>query len=222
MKRLLSLYLYVAPVILAPLTYWLWLREYSGNHHLVALAWGLPILWAYIVPGIGANVLKVWEFDTRLEIGPLSSASWFRIRLGHRHADLAGARVARTELGRCTQARPRVGIGAGLLEPAVRGEGAGSRDPACVQPAVGRRADRARGRAGLRAMVLRRLRRRLWPGHRHGGTACQRASTWPATLACLLLSLSLACAVPVLGYMHRSRRRHGHFGTRPVARKESP
>jgi hypothetical protein len=47
-------------------------------------------------------------------------------------------------------------------------------------------------------------------------------STWPATLAGLLLALSLACAVPVLGYMHRSMRRHGHFGTRPVVRKESP
>jgi hypothetical protein len=47
-------------------------------------------------------------------------------------------------------------------------------------------------------------------------------AAWPSTLAFLLLSLTLACAVPVLGYMHRSRRRHGHFGTRPVGRSESP
>src|ERR1700686_3693038 len=29
----------------------------------------VPVLWAYIVPGIGTNVLGVWEFDTRLRMG---------------------------------------------------------------------------------------------------------------------------------------------------------
>ena len=29
----------------------------------------MPIAHAYIVPGIGTNVLRVWEFDTRLRLG---------------------------------------------------------------------------------------------------------------------------------------------------------
>ncbi|HEX3067097.1 MAG TPA: hypothetical protein VHX14_00870, partial [Thermoanaerobaculia bacterium] len=69
MKRALSIYQYAAPLILAPLSFLLWKREYSGNLKLTATAWLIPILWAYIVPGIGTNLLNVWEFDTRLRLG---------------------------------------------------------------------------------------------------------------------------------------------------------
>jgi hypothetical protein len=69
MKKALSIYQYAAPAILAPLSLLLWRREYGGNMRLALCAWLLPILWAYIVPGIGTNVLKVWEFDTRLRLG---------------------------------------------------------------------------------------------------------------------------------------------------------
>lgn len=69
MKRTLTLYQYLAPVVLAPLSFWLWRREYSGDLRLVAAAWLVPVLWGYIVPGIGTNVLKVWEFNTRLRLG---------------------------------------------------------------------------------------------------------------------------------------------------------
>ena len=68
MTRALSIYQYVAPAVLAPLSLWLWLREVH-DVRLALAAWLLPILWAYIVPGIGTNVLKVWEFDTRLRLG---------------------------------------------------------------------------------------------------------------------------------------------------------
>ena len=69
MRKALSIYQYVAPAVLAPASFVLWYREYGGNVKLTAAAWLLPILWAYIVPGIGTNVLKVWEFDTRLRLG---------------------------------------------------------------------------------------------------------------------------------------------------------
>lgn len=68
-RKLLNWYQYLAPVILTPLSFWLWWQEYSGNLYLLSIAWLLPILYAYIVPGIGTNVLKVWEFDTRLRLG---------------------------------------------------------------------------------------------------------------------------------------------------------
>lgn len=68
-KRLLEWYQYVAPAVLAPLSFWLWWQRYDGDVWLVLTAWLLPILYAYIVPGVGTNVLKVWEFDTGLRLG---------------------------------------------------------------------------------------------------------------------------------------------------------
>lgn len=68
-RHLLGWYQYIAPAILAPLSFWLWWRVYAGNINLVLVAWLLPILYAYIVPGIGTNILKVWEFDTRIRVG---------------------------------------------------------------------------------------------------------------------------------------------------------
>jgi len=64
----LRLYPYVGPIVLAPLSLWLWLRAYH-DLRLALAAWALPIIWAYIVPGIGTNILKVWEFDVRLRLG---------------------------------------------------------------------------------------------------------------------------------------------------------
>jgi hypothetical protein len=67
-KRNFELYSWIAPLVLAPLSFWLWFRS-TGSLRLTLLAWLIPIVWAYIVPGIGTNVLKVWEFDTRLRLG---------------------------------------------------------------------------------------------------------------------------------------------------------
>ena len=68
-KRLLEWYQYIAPAILAPFTFWLWWRTYDENIYLTLVAWLLPILYAYIVPAVGTNYLKVWEFDTRIRVG---------------------------------------------------------------------------------------------------------------------------------------------------------
>jgi len=68
-KRIFEYYQYIAPVILAPLSFWLWWVTYDGNMKLVLIAWLLPILYAYIVPAVGTNILKVWEFDTKFRLG---------------------------------------------------------------------------------------------------------------------------------------------------------
>ena len=57
----MRLYPYIAPLVLTPLAFWLWRGDLTG--------WLVPILWAYIVPAVGTNVLKVWEFDTGLRLG---------------------------------------------------------------------------------------------------------------------------------------------------------
>lgn len=62
----LRFYPYVGPLVMLPGGYYLWLRWSHGNHRLVILALGIPILFAYVIPGIGMNVLRLWE----LKVGP--------------------------------------------------------------------------------------------------------------------------------------------------------
>ncbi len=222
MKRLLSLYPYIAPVILAPLTYWLWLNTYAGNHHLVAMSWGLPVLWAYIVPGIGTNVLKVWEFDTRLRLGRFrphhgfvfGSATSMLAWLVHTTPAqgwgdvFALALVLASVLGFWNLLYDVKALEAGLLhvynQPWADGqpESAVALDYApWFFAGFGAAYGFAMGTAELHVAAL---------------------TTWPTTLVAMVAALALACAVPVLGYMHSAKRRHGHFGTRPVGRTGSP
>lgn len=64
-----NLYQYLAPFILLPLSYFLWLRQFEGNHALVWLMLSIPISFAYIIPALGTNWLRLWEFNTRLRLG---------------------------------------------------------------------------------------------------------------------------------------------------------
>ena len=69
--RFLSVYQYVAPVILLVLGYSLWLQRFSGDHRLVLLVMSVPILFAYVIPVFGANMLGLWEINTRLRMGKI-------------------------------------------------------------------------------------------------------------------------------------------------------
>jgi hypothetical protein len=67
--RFFRIYQYLAPLCLLPVAYWLWHRRYEGDHRLVILVLSVPILFAYIIPGIGTNWLRLWEFNTRWKLG---------------------------------------------------------------------------------------------------------------------------------------------------------
>jgi hypothetical protein len=62
-------YQFVVPVTLFPLSYVLWLRRYDGDHALVWLALSMPVLFAYVIPGLGTNWLGLWEINTRFRLG---------------------------------------------------------------------------------------------------------------------------------------------------------
>lgn len=64
-----NLYQYAAPLIILPLSYALWLQRCGGEHRLAILMLALPVLYAYIVPAVGTNILRIWEFNTRLRLG---------------------------------------------------------------------------------------------------------------------------------------------------------
>jgi len=67
--RFFRWYQFVVPLALFPLSYLLWLRRYDGDHALVLLALSLPVVFAYVVPGLGTNWLGLWEINTRFRIG---------------------------------------------------------------------------------------------------------------------------------------------------------
>ncbi len=57
---MLRVYQYLAPAIMAPLSWFLCWQTYQ-RIDLVMMAWLIPIVWAYVVPAVGTNVLKVWN-----------------------------------------------------------------------------------------------------------------------------------------------------------------
>ena len=63
------LYQYVVPTLLFPLCYWLWLIRYDYDHRLTLFMLSIPIVFSYVVPGLGTNWLKIWEFNTRWRLG---------------------------------------------------------------------------------------------------------------------------------------------------------
>lgn len=67
--RLLNIYQYLVPVIFFPLSYYLWWTYGANNHRFVGLMLWFPVMFAYVVPGLGTNWLKLWEFNTRWRWG---------------------------------------------------------------------------------------------------------------------------------------------------------
>jgi len=67
-NRVFTIYQYVVPALLFPASYLLWLRRLE-DHRVVLLTLSMPVLFAYVIPGIGTNCLKLWEINTRLRLG---------------------------------------------------------------------------------------------------------------------------------------------------------
>ncbi len=219
MRRALSVYQYVAPVVLAPASFALWYREYSGNLKLTIVAWLVPVLWAYIVPGIGTNVLKVWEFDTRFRLGRFRPHHGFVF--GSSTAMLAWlvhaapardlwsivryALVLCSLLGFWNYLYDVKALQAGLLrvynQPWADGRGAAEVALDYAPWFFG----------GFGAVYGAAIGTVEWL-ERHGGLPA------PLYVAAFILALALSLVLPPAGYVWQSVRRHGHWGTRPVER----
>jgi hypothetical protein len=66
--KFFQVYQYAAPLVLLPLGWWLWWLRFH-DHRLVAVALSFPIVFAYVIPALGTNWLRLWEFNTRLRLG---------------------------------------------------------------------------------------------------------------------------------------------------------
>jgi hypothetical protein len=219
MKRALALYQYIAPAVLGPVSFLLWYDRYGGNLQLVSAVWLVPILWAYIVPGIGTNVLKVWEFNTSLRLGRFrphhgfvfGSATAMIAWLVHQPAtswlDVARCGlVLGSVLAFWNLLYDVVALRAGILRVYNQPWADGKGDEAIAMDYApwffgGFGASYGSGVATLEMLYA-------------------RGQLTPFVFAMVFAAmLALTLAVPVIGYIARSRRVHGHSGTRPVKRK---
>lgn len=219
MRRLLEAYQYVMPAVLTPLGAWLWWRHYDGHVALAALALLVPVAHAYIVPGIGTNVLRMWEFDTRLKLGRFrphhgfvfgsATAALMLPALGAPNAQPAFADVAASALiaalilGVANWLYDVAAIRAGILkvynQPWAEGRGA----PAIVNDY----APWFFGGFGLiQGAGLKLAEGLLLPD-----------SDPVRAIAVGLALLAATVTLPTLGYVLQSYLRHGHHGCRPVA-----
>ncbi|HLE11406.1 MAG: hypothetical protein A2504_17305 [Bdellovibrionales bacterium RIFOXYD12_FULL_39_22] len=69
MKKFYFLYQFIGPIIFVPVAYFLWLDYFNGNNNLAILVLVIPIITSYVIPGIGTNITKYWEFNTKFKIG---------------------------------------------------------------------------------------------------------------------------------------------------------
>jgi hypothetical protein len=221
MRRFFHLYQYIGPALLTPLAAWAWLRHYNGNAQLAALALLVPILHAYIVPGLGTNVLKMWAFNTRLRLGRFRPQHGFVFGSATALLTLAcmGAPEARPSAGSVAGTAALAGalllavnwiydalaLKYGFLEVYNQpwADGAG---PAAIA------ADYVPWFFGLFGVLY-------GAGLRIAEGALLQE---PSTLRALALGAALLAAtvtLPSLGYIAASYIRHGHNGCRPAARR---
>lgn len=219
MRRLLEAYQYVMPAVLTPLGAWLWWRHYDGNVMLAALALIVPIAHAYIVPGIGTNVLRMWEFDTRLKLG----------RFRPHHGFVFGSATAVLMLPT---------LGTPTAQPAFADVAASALIAALVLGVANWLYDVAAIRAGILKVY-----NQPWAEGRGAAAIVNDYAPWffggfglihgaglklaeglllsdgdpVRAFAVGLALLAATVTLPTLGYVLQSYLRHGHHGCRPVA-----
>jgi hypothetical protein len=213
-------YQYAAPAVLTPLAAWLWWRHYGGHLALAAIALLVPIAHAYIVPGIGTNLLRVWEFDTRLRLG----------RFRPHHGFVFGSATAMLAL----PAVDAPGAHTAALEIVSSGMAA-----AVILGAVNWVYDALAIRAGVLKVY-----NQPWADGRDAWVIATDYAPWffggfgfiyaaglklaeaallgnhdPArAVAVGIALLAGTVTLPTLGYVIQSYLRHGHHGCRPVVR----
>ncbi len=63
-QRFFNIYQYIAVLIFFPLAFYLWHRELADITYVILIL-SLPVITAYIVPAVGTNITKLWEFNNK-------------------------------------------------------------------------------------------------------------------------------------------------------------
>lgn len=218
MTSAIRIYQYIAPAILTPLSFYLWWTEYH-NIYQVLTAWLVPVLWAYIVPAVGTNICKVWEFDVRWKLGRFrphhgfvfGSATATLAWLMHGQAASSAADVLRfgvilcSVLGFWNLLYEVKALRSGMLkvynQPWAEGRG---------EEAIA--FDYAPWFFGGFGAVYGLAIAGLEYGLHHRRLSSTDCILW------IVASLLICITVPVWGFICYSKRTHGHAGTRPITK----
>jgi len=68
MRKFMFFFDYILPFPLFGIMLYLWYIR-VGDLLFASYVLALPLLWGYIVPGIGTNVLKLWRFEGKWRVG---------------------------------------------------------------------------------------------------------------------------------------------------------
>jgi hypothetical protein len=69
LSRLFTVYQILAAFVVLPGSFALWLRTLGGRYDLALAIVALPVVFGYVLPGIGTNVLGLWEFKAGIRLG---------------------------------------------------------------------------------------------------------------------------------------------------------
>lgn len=217
MTSAIRLYQYLAPALLAPLSLYLWWNEYR-NWPQSLVAWLIPILWAYIVPAVGTNLCKVWEFSVRWRLGRFrphhgfvfGSATATIVWLIHGQQAksiidiLRFAVILCSVLGFWNLIYEILALRAGVLRVYNQPWADGCGEEAIAFDYAPWFFGGFGAAYGLAIGILEYLvKQRGLPN---------ALESWGYILSGLILSI----VIPVLGFVLYSLRTHGHSGTRPV------
>ena len=64
MNRFYQIYQFAVPVVVFPITYWLWLDRLGGDHAVTALVIFVPVVAYYVFVIIGIVRFQLWEMNT--------------------------------------------------------------------------------------------------------------------------------------------------------------
>ena len=184
------------------------------------VAWLIPVLFAYIVPGVGTNLLKVWEFNTRYRLGRFrphhgfvfGSATSMTAWLCHSHSanDMFGALqtgfVLASVLGFWNVVYDIKALKSGILLVYNQPWADGKEEEAIAMdyaPVFFAGFGLVYGLGIGMAEVL----------HINGVLTDSLAAGY------VVIMLMVSIALPVTLYRYRSYRKHGHSGCAPVVKK---
>jgi hypothetical protein len=68
-RILFTAYQWIMSLAILPICYLAWYEKLDKRHDLTILVFIVPVVFGYVVPGVGTNLLKLWEFNAGVKMG---------------------------------------------------------------------------------------------------------------------------------------------------------
>lgn len=82
MKHFYSIYQFIVPLTMFPITYWLWWERLGGDHRVTLLVLFVPVVAYYVFVIVGVTRFRLWEMNTRPTINGVRPHHGFVLATG--------------------------------------------------------------------------------------------------------------------------------------------